>query len=103
MYDYTRHTRTELAATAAKGGFAFLNWTRDGKSLYLLENLTGEGNTVLRFGMSERKREQIISPEEWRKLAGDSIGWVGLSPDESPVLVRDTSVSGIYALDWEAP
>jgi Tol biopolymer transport system component/DNA-binding winged helix-turn-helix (wHTH) protein len=101
LYDYESHKQTELAR--AKGGFGYLNWTRDGKTLVLLGDLTGEGASVLRFRISDDKWEQIIGPEERRKLFGDTFNWVGLTPDDSPVLVRDTSVSGIYALDWEAP
>ena len=101
LYDYESHKRTELAT--AKGGFSCLNWTRDGKSLYLRGDLTGQGPAVLRFRIGDRKWEQIIGVEERRKLFGDTFFWVGLAPDDSPVLVRDTSVSGIYALDWEAP
>ena len=29
--------------------------------------------------------------------------WSGLAPDDSPLVLRDTSVQEIYALDWEAP
>jgi Tol biopolymer transport system component len=101
LYDYKSHKRVELATS--KGGFSFLNWTRDGKSLCLLGDLDGEGYGVLRFRISDREWEQIIGAEERRRLFGDTYYWVGLSPDDSPMLVRDNGVSGIYALDWEAP
>jgi len=101
LYDCASHKWTELAT--AKGGFSDQNWTRDGKSLVLLGDLAGEGFSVLRFRISDRKWEEIIGPEERRKLFGDTFFWVGLTPDDSPVLARDTSVSGIYALEWEAP
>ena len=101
LYDYKSHKRTEVAAS--KGGFDYPNWSRDGKSLVLLGDLAGEGFSVLRFQIRDRKWEEILGPEERRKLFGDTLFWVGLSPDDSPVLSRDTSVSGIYALDWEAP
>jgi hypothetical protein len=29
--------------------------------------------------------------------------WVGLAPDDSPLLLRDTGSQDIYALDWESP
>jgi len=29
--------------------------------------------------------------------------WSGLAPDDSPLVLRDTSVQEIYALEWEAP
>ena len=29
--------------------------------------------------------------------------WLGLAPDDSPLLLRDTGSQDIYALDWEKP
>ena len=29
--------------------------------------------------------------------------WLGMAPDDSPLLLRDTGTQEIYALDWEAP
>jgi hypothetical protein len=29
--------------------------------------------------------------------------WTGLDPDNSPLVLRDTSTQEIYALDWDAP
>jgi hypothetical protein len=30
-------------------------------------------------------------------------GWTGLTPDDSPLLLRNVGSEEIYALDWEAP
>jgi hypothetical protein len=37
------------------------------------------------------------------RQAGASGSWLGLAPDDSPLLLRDTGTEEIYALDWEAP
>jgi hypothetical protein len=29
--------------------------------------------------------------------------WLGLAPDDSPMVLRDTRSQDMYALDWEAP
>jgi hypothetical protein len=29
--------------------------------------------------------------------------WTGLAGDDSPLVLRDTGIEEIYALDWEAP
>jgi hypothetical protein len=29
--------------------------------------------------------------------------WLGMAPDDSPLLLRDTGTHEIYALDWLAP
>jgi hypothetical protein len=37
-----------------------------------------------------------------RVLSWASAGkWTGLASDDSPLVLRDTSVEEIYALDWE--
>jgi hypothetical protein len=37
------------------------------------------------------------------RMAGYLGWWLGLAPDDSPLLLRDTGTQEIYALDWEAP
>jgi hypothetical protein len=29
--------------------------------------------------------------------------WFGLTPDDSPLVLRDTGTQEIYALDWQEP
>ena len=29
--------------------------------------------------------------------------WLGLAPDDSPLLLRHNGTSDVYALDWEEP
>ena len=36
-------------------------------------------------------------------LAGQFGQWTGLAPDDSPLLLRDTSIQEIYALDLQLP
>ena len=35
--------------------------------------------------------------------AGNLGTWIGLAPDDSPLMLRDTGTAEVYALDWEAP
>jgi hypothetical protein len=39
----------------------------------------------------------------FRRAEGQFGFWMGLAPDDSPLVVRDVGVQEIYALDWEAP
>ena len=101
LYEYSTHKRTDLGAFAGRYGFFNRNWSRDGKLLYLLGVPTGERLALSCYRLSERKWEEIISPEEFKKVPG--VTSFGLAPDDSPLFVRDTSVTEIYALDFEAP
>jgi hypothetical protein len=29
--------------------------------------------------------------------------WLGLGPDDAPLLLKDTGTQDVYALDWKAP
>jgi hypothetical protein len=46
--------------------------------------------------------EQVVDLNNFR-MAGYFGPWLGLAPDDSPLLLRDTGSQEIYALDWEAP
>jgi len=72
------------------------NWSRDSKYVYF-NDLHNTG--FYRVRVSDRKVEQLAS------LAGITavIGWTGLAPDDSPMIMLDASIDEIYALDWEAP
>jgi eukaryotic-like serine/threonine-protein kinase len=76
------------------------NWSRDSQYVYFNDlNNTG----FYRVRVSDRKVEKVA------RLAGMSLAsgpfgvWAGLAPDDSPVLLLDTSIEEIYALDWTAP
>jgi Tol biopolymer transport system component/DNA-binding winged helix-turn-helix (wHTH) protein len=87
----------ELAKIAA-----YPNWSRDGSYIYFGDPYTNEA-ALYRVRISDRKVEQLATLNS-RILTWASAGkWTGLAPDDSPLVLRDTSVEEIYALDWEAP
>jgi Tol biopolymer transport system component len=77
---------------------AFPNWSRDGKYVYFCNTLTKEP-AIGRLRVSDGKLEQAVSLKDVRTTNG----WVGLTPDDSPMVMRDVSTMEIYALEWEAP
>jgi Tol biopolymer transport system component len=78
------------------------SWSHDGQYLYFDTTLT-EDPAFFRIRISDRKLERLISLSSVRQYWGDFGSWTGLAPDDSPLLVRDTSSQEIYALDWQAP
>jgi Tol biopolymer transport system component len=101
LFDYSTHKRTELARL--KGLFCDHSWSRDGQCLYILGDISGEGLAVLRYRISDFTWEQIVSPEEHNRLGESDVNFLGLAPDDPPVLIRTVNYGNIYALDWEAP
>jgi serine/threonine protein kinase/Tol biopolymer transport system component len=78
------------------------NWSRDGEYIYYDIEL-GVQAGFYRVRMSDRKVEQIVSFKDIRRVAGSLGSWGGLAPDDSPLLLRDTSTEEIYAVDIDLP
>jgi len=98
LFDLTTQKWTELAEIFV----AYPTWSRDGRYLYfngILDNQEG----YFRLRVSDRKLERLLSLKGFQAAGGAFGTWTGLSPDESPLFVRDASVQEIYALDWETP
>ena len=90
-------------AELAKISVNWPQWSRKGDYIYFVGRPTVDQPTgVFRVRIRDRKLEQVISLKDFRH-APDDWGWLGLTPDDSPLLLRDTTTQDIYALDWEAP
>jgi hypothetical protein len=76
------------------------NWSRDGKYIYY-DAGAGDQAGFYRVRVSDHKVERMVSLKDIRRAG--SIGWAGLAPDDSPLLLRDTSTQEIYALDVDLP
>ena len=77
------------------------SWSHDGKSIYFDTTLT-EDPALFRLRLSDRKLERLVSLNGMRRYWGDLGSWTGLTPDDSPLLIRDVSSQEIYAIDWQA-
>ena len=57
---------------------------------------------VFRVGIRDRKVEQMVTVKGLQ-LTGYWGLWLGLAPDDSPLLLKDTGSQEIVALDWQTP
>jgi serine/threonine protein kinase/Tol biopolymer transport system component len=97
LFDFTTR-KWELLATLNMG---FIVWSSDSETLYFDTSIERD-SAFYRLRMSDRKLERLVSLKNIRRVLW--IGaWSGLSPDNSPLVLRDTGSQDIYALDWEAP
>jgi len=96
LFDFQMQKWTELA----RGSMGWLTWSKDGQSVYVL-HYEGKG-AVLRIRISDHKAEKIFDLNNFT-TGGRYGGWLGLAPDDSPLLLRDAGTQDVYALDWEAP
>jgi Tol biopolymer transport system component len=97
LFDLQTQKWTELASLT--GGFQ--SWSRDGKFVYI-RNYSTSDPAFLRIRLSDRRIERMVSLKGFLGV-GNFGPWVGLAPDDSPLMLRDTGTEEIYALDWEAP
>lgn len=78
--------------------FGFNEWSHDGKYIYLRENWGGAGELV-RVRIKDRMVEHILSLKDFPQREDGFALWIGLTPDDAPLLMRDRGVEEIYALD----
>lgn len=80
----------------------FPSWSHDGKYLYFDTTLTDDP-AFFRVRISDRKLERIASLKGLQRYWGQFASWTGLGPDDSLLVLRDTSSQEIYALEWQVP
>jgi hypothetical protein len=77
-------------------------WSRDSQYLYF-QSFDVSNPAFFRVRVSDRKREKIANINFRRVEDIWYRWWNGLTPDDTPLILRDESNEEIYALDWELP
>ena len=98
-FDLQTQKWTELA----KGRVGWMNWSKDGQSLLLLDQSgTGTVIAVIKVRLSDGKTERILDLKDFVGT-GYFATSLSLAPDDSPLLLKETGSQDIYSLDWEEP
>jgi hypothetical protein len=87
-----------------KTQFAYFSWSHDGRYIYF--TIYGTNPIFARVGvLNDRRMEPLASFAETRvRLFEGTFGsWTGIAPDDSLLVLRDTSTDEIYALDGQLP
>jgi Tol biopolymer transport system component len=98
LYEMEKKSWTQLAASR----FGFENWSHDGKYLYA-EDYSDKTDDLVRVSVANGKVERLINLKEIPRGFDPWEFWVGLAPDDSPLLMRDRSTQEIYSLDVRFP
>ena len=96
LFDFETQKWAVLSNTAA----GYPGWSQDGKYVYFLQQQPDVG--VFRVGIRDRKLEWVANLKGFQ-MTGYWGMWLGLAPDDSPLLLKDTGSQEIVALDWDAP
>ena len=79
---------------------AYNEWSHDGKYVYLRQNWGGAAE-LARVRIKDRVLDHVLSLKDFPQITDIFAVWVGLTPDDAPLLMRDRSVQEIYALDLQ--
>jgi Tol biopolymer transport system component len=96
IFDFATQKWQQIATLS----MAFPNWSKSGDYLYFLHEV--DQPAVMRVRISDRKVERVADLKNFPQAGSYGI-WLGLAPDDSPLLLRDTGTQEIYSLDWQAP
>lgn len=97
VFDFQTQKWTQLLTGH---GLAFVNWSANGRNLYFFHGPDNPG--VYRLRISDRKVDRVADLTGL-PITGHEGFWLGLTPDDSPLVLRDIGSQDIYALNWEAP
>ncbi len=98
LFDFKSQKWTEVA----KINVSWPGWSRKGDYIYLNGTPSSGQAGIFRVRISDRKLEQVVSLTDFHQAPAPG-NWMGLAPDDSPLLFRDAGTQDIYALDWDAP
>jgi WD40 repeat protein len=93
LFDFATQKWEEIARISC----AFPNWSKNSDYVYFLR---GEDQpSVMRVHIADKRIERVADLRNLRVTGYWGI-WLGLAPDDSPLLLRDTGSQDVYALDW---
>jgi serine/threonine protein kinase/Tol biopolymer transport system component len=96
LFDFATQ-KWQQVATLSMG---FPNWSKSGDFVYFLHEV--DQPAVVRVRISDHKLERVADLKNFPQAGSYGI-WLGMAPDDSPLLLRDTGTQEIYSLDWQAP
>jgi eukaryotic-like serine/threonine-protein kinase len=96
LFDFSTKQWKELA----KGSLGWLNWSHDSQYVYVLDSR--QKNAVIRVRVRDGKLEQVADLKDF-PATGRYGGALALTPEDEPVLLRDTGTQDVYSVDWRTP
>jgi Tol biopolymer transport system component len=93
LFDFVTQKWEELARISC----GFPNWSKNSDYVYFLH--AEDQPSVMRIHIGDKRIERVADLRNLR-VTGHWGTWLGLAPDDSPLLLRDTGSQDVYALDW---
>ena len=99
VYEFSSRTWQEITPPTGAGSS---DWSADSRYLYFDNGLNGEP-AIYRVRVSDSKVEKVASLKNFRRVIGGGVPWVEITPNNEPLVMRDTGTQEVYALDFEEP
>ena len=77
-------------------------WSADSKWVYFDTGFSKDP-AIYRIRIADHRLEKVASLQGFRRVINPWSLWMGLTPDGSPLVLRDVGSQEVYALDFEAP
>ena len=100
IFDFKRQTWSDWVGGSES--YSYPIWSRDGKYL-CFEARVNERTGYYRIPLGQTRAELLVDLRDLHQNSNVLGGWSGITPDGSPLFVRDLSTDEIYALDLELP
>jgi Tol biopolymer transport system component len=98
LFDFTTKKWSDLLH--ATNGWT--QWSADSKYVYFDSGASADP-AIYRVSLATRHLERIASLKDFRRVVQPWASWMGLTPDGSPLVRRDTGSQEVYALDFDVP
>lgn len=98
LFDFTTRKWSELVSMS----IGYTQWSGDSKFVYF-DTGSSAGLAFYRVRLTDQKLERVASFKDIRRVFTAFVAWSGLTPDGSPLLMRDTGTQEVYALDFDVP
>ncbi len=92
--------RNDWEAVGPFAGLAYPSWAHDGESII---GVNPAAERIERRSLRTGRVEVVADVHDLRLDTIAGTHWMGLGPDDAPLVTEDLSTSDLYALDWEAP
>lgn len=90
--------RTRRWAELVKSDVGYMKWSPDARYVYFKR--LGSQTAILRVRVGGYKVEEVVGLKDIKNTGLGGGLWIGVTPDNSPLLLHDTGTQEIYALDW---
>jgi Tol biopolymer transport system component len=98
LFDFASQKWSEMLSMSV----GFTQWSTDSAYVYFDTGYSADP-AIYRVRITDHKLERIAGLKDFRRAVTSysSATWSGLTPDGSPLLMRDTGTQEVYALDLE--